>query len=245
MRKWVAVVCVAVLVSGPGVGMAQMVVNDPANLAQNAMSVSQEAQQIVNQIEQIQTQFQQLQQLEQDLEQLSPDQIQTVREAWRRLEDLYDQAEQISMRWENIVEEYQELYDDPDVTDAKEVRNRREDWGEQTDRAMESAFQQQGVVDDFDGRNRDIESMAEASQDAEGTLAAIQAGNEMTRVILEQQMEMMELLSADSRAMTSKAREEQARRETKERRIQWQYSEGWDEQGQADRDVSNELPDFK
>lgn len=242
-------VVVAVVVVAVSVGVvervgAQWVVNDPANTAQNAMSVAQEAQQVMGQIQEIQHQFQQLQQMKRDLEQLSPAQLEDLADTFRRLQQLYDEAEQISMRWEQIASEYEAMYGDPDVVDAEEFRQQQDEWSRQTDAAIGSAMQQHGVVEGYDERSSRIESMAEASQSAEGTLAAIQAGNEMAKVLLNQQMEMTELMVAHSRAMLSYVREEQARRDAQEERSRRQFMEGYGGDAPA-RDVPDTLPEFQ
>lgn len=244
MKRWLMAVLASVVVCAPGSAAAQWVVQDPANLAQNILSVSQEAQQVAGQIQEIQHQFDQLQHMKQDLEQLAPEEIQDLQDAFRRLGELYEAAEQISMAWSDIVSEYEALYGLPDVTDPADIRAKREAWGAQTDQAMEAAFQAHGVVEDFGSRSATIEAMAEASREGEGTLEAIQAGNELSRLMAEQQLETMELLAADSRALASHAREEQARREAAELRTQYQFGSGWEEVQGPEREVPQDLPRF-
>lgn len=244
MRRWFAAVAISLVVWTPTMTSAQWVVQDPANLAQNIVSVSQQATQVAGQIQEIQHQFEQLEHMKQDLRQLQPEEIQDLRDAFRRLGELYEAAEQISMAWSSIVSEYEELYGLPDVTDPEDIREKREEWGAQTDRAMESAFQAHGVVEDFDSRSATIEAMAQASRDGEGTLEAIQAGNELSRLMAKQQLELMELLAADSRAMASHAREEQARREAAEHRTQFQYGTGWEDVQGPERQVPQKLRRF-
>lgn len=194
---------------------AQFVVSDPTNLVQNIVSATAEVQQVAGQVQELTYQFQQLQALKKNLEKLSAGDLQQLRETFRRLDELYRRAEQISMKWGDIAEEYENVYwgFDPENHGLVDYQEFRERWSQQTDSAMRAAMVSHGVVENYQQRERDLERLLSASNSAGGTLAAVQAGNQMSAQLWRQLMELSEVIASDSRARLSYLREEQARRE--------------------------------
>lgn len=220
----------------------QMVVSDPTNLVQNTMAAVSQAQQVAGQIQEIHSQIQQVQSWQRNLEQLSPDQFATMVNTFRRLDELYAEAHAISMEWEQIQDQYEELYGTV-PSSREDYESYREEWSEQTHDSIRSAMQSHGVIEAFEERRTNLEGYADAAESAEGVLSALQAGAKMSELLAEQQMEMTEVIVADSRAMMSFMREEKALREADQARVRERMLRGWGEF--EARDTPSELPEFE
>ena len=199
---------------------AQMVVSDPTNFAQNAMTAAGQIEQVRQQIQEIQNQIQQIALMKQNLERLTSGDWAMIQESFRRLESLYEQANQISMTWGSVASEYDQVYQsyDPNQHGPGDYEAFRERWQAQTNQAIRSAMVSHGVVGEFERRAASLDRLLGASDSAQGTLAALQAGNQMAAILSRQMMELSEVIAADSRARLSYLREEQARREAGEAR---------------------------
>ena len=243
ISRWVVAATVAGCVMWANSATAQMVVNDPANLVQNTMSQVAEARAVIEQIKTVQNQIEQIEQMKRDLEQLSPEQLADLEESFRRLEDLYRQGEQISMEWGQIGSQFDSTYEDydPEQHDGQEYQERVARWQKQTDASIRTAMMSHGVVTQYDQRGDDLEALVRASDSATGTLAAIQAGNRISALMMRQMMELTEIIAADSRARLSHMKERQMRdRQDNERRRHY-MSDGWGEDTPRPQG-SSELP---
>lgn len=206
MRRLVQV-CVAVgLVCGSvGAAAAQMVVQDPSNLVQNTMSTVKEGKSLMKQIKELKKTIEILKQMKKDLEQLNPGNLKDLDRTFRELQNLYNQGKQLSMKWGRIGRQFNDMYEkyDASTEDKQSYREKRKKWEEQTDRAVRSAMKSHVVISQHSDRKEAIEDLVDASDGAEGTLAAIQAGNRICALLAKQLQELNELIVADSRARMS------------------------------------------
>lgn len=243
-----ATITVLSLAIGQRDAHAQFVVSDPTNLIQNTTSAFAEVQAVVNQVMEIQNQIKQLEWLAKDLKRLSASDWATLQSSYYRLESAYRQGKYISMRWGQIADEYDDHFEayDPAVHDGQTYQQKRRKWNDQTDDAIRGAMVSHGVVDAYEARAEDLGSVVQASNSAEGTLAAIQAGNQISAMILKQLMELTELIVADSRARLSHIKEqslvEDAQQKQKSHSIMRGYGESQTASGQT---RGGKLPEIK
>src|SRR5690606_19799156 len=123
-------------------------------------------------------------------------------QAFRRLDNLYNQAEQISLSWDTAAEEYDEVYSDydPKKHTADDYKRKNAEWREQTRNSSRSAMKAHSVISDYGEREAKVARVDSASDGATGSLAAIQAGNKMASLLARQLMELHDLIVADSRS---------------------------------------------
>ena len=200
-----AVVCVSTPVH------AQFAVFDAAGLAEAAADAMKQAELIANTVKQLEYTLNQIEMMQRNLKKLSVDDWRSLQSTYYQLQGAYYQAKYIGMRWERIADQYDRLYEkyDPKVHDGKTYQAKRKAWAAQTDDSIKNAMQIHGVVENYDERDVSLSKMLEASQDAPGILAAVQAGNEISAVIARQLMELTKIIVADSRARLSHLKEQQ------------------------------------
>jgi P-type conjugative transfer protein TrbJ len=252
LRTYIVSGCLTVLfvVAGAwdadGEAAAQMVVSDPTNLVQNTASQMAEAEQVVQQAQEIQNQLQQLEQMRKDLEKLDASSLEDLNRSFRKLEELYERGRQISMKYQQIEDQFEAFYEefDPEEDDVDSYRDKRDKWEKQTDEAVFTAMRTHGVVDRYEWRRKDLSEDLSRSGDADGTLAAIQAGNRIAGVLARQMMELTQIIVADSRARLSYIKEQKMQEEQERRRRQKQMLEGWGERSDSPT-FDDELPEIR
>lgn len=239
-----AVVAVVMGVATPA--HAQFAVFDAAGLAEAAADALKQAQLIINTADQIEYTLAQIELMQKNLNKLSVSDWRSLQSTYYQLQGAYYQAKYIGMRWERIADQYDRLYEkyDPKIHDGKTYQAKRKAWAAQTDDSIKNAMQTHGVVENYDERDVSLSKMLEASQDAPGILAAVQAGNEISAVIARQLMELTKIIVADSRARLSYLKEQQmvedASRTQKTHTLMRGYGEG-----EPAAPVSSDIPRFK
>ena len=225
---------------------AQLAVTDPTNLVQNTTSAIADADAVINQISQIKNQIDQIKMMKRNLEKLSPESLSDLREAYAELEQLYDQAKHIGMKWGQIDDQFDALYEDYDPKEdgSEGYRAKRKAWEEQTEESIRAAMIAHGVMDDFGGREADLDALVKASDSAEGSLAALQAGNRITAVLTKQMMELTKIVVADSRAKLSHIKEQQASAKASRKHKQYNMMKGYGEREEGET-PENKLPEIR
>lgn len=247
-RKMMALGMLATVWLMSSTAAAQMVVSDPTNLVQNTLSVASEAEGVLKQIKQIKNQIDQIKMMKRNLEQLSPQTLGELQASFRELSDLYRQAKHIGMKWDQIDQQFDSLYEDydPEEEGREGYQRKRKRWEEQTEDAIRAAMIAHGVMEDFGGKEADLDALVEASDSAEGALAAIQAGNRISAVMARQMMELTKIVISDSRAKLSYMKEKQAAEKASRERNQYDMLKGYGEREDSDVDEpENEFPEIK
>ena len=225
---------------------AQWVVSDPTNLIQNTSTALSEVDGVVNQIQQLAHELKQIEMMKKNLEKLSPDELGQLQADFRQLASLYDQARHIGMQWGQIGQQFDSLYEDydPEADGLQGYERKRKKWEEQTEDSIRAAMIAHGVIDDYGGREADIDDLVDASDDADGALAAIQAGNRISAELVKQMMELTKIIVADSRAklsfMKQKQMNDKASRARRHDQVMRDYneSEGYEQ-------PPNQFPEIK
>ncbi|MDX2275438.1 MAG: hypothetical protein NW206_08305 [Hyphomonadaceae bacterium] len=194
--------------------LAQEVVYDPTNYAQNLLSASRALEQIRNQIRQID---QATAMLRQNPLQLSPELSQSISEA----RELFDSARGIAFQIEGLGEDIRTLYPDTwEEFDLEGVLAQSERWEAESRSSLERAMQAEArAAQSIEARRAHIDRALQSSTGAEGQTGAIQAGNQLLGIQASQLAEIHALLIAQGRALETE-RMERLTRERRSREIQ-------------------------
>lgn len=206
MKRLLASVCLATLPLGliAPPASAQWITYDPANHIQSILGVIQAVEQVTNQIEQISNEIKMLENMAKDLEKM-PDSIAgEINDRLFELSILIDEAEGFGYQVEEIERDY-EIYYPKDygarTPQHRELAAERQVAWEQSRVAYRDTLKAQAaVVRSVEADIPQIARLLESSQNAEGNLAALQAGNQLQALAIKQDMQLQELMAAQYRA---------------------------------------------
>lgn len=181
---------------------AQMVVHDPSNLVQNALSAARSLEQISNQVAQITNQIRQLENDARNLtrlgDTLAPELMTRLRDMERLIRESGGLALSVSETRERLQTLYTGDYRNTDVAARAQLA------GAQLDAArtalQRSLLVQAKAAEQLIEDQPALERLTAASTNATGALAAQQAANELLAFQVEQSMRLQQLLVAASRA---------------------------------------------
>ncbi len=200
-------------------GLAQAVVYDPSNYAQNALQAVRALEQINNQITALQNQARMLLNQTRNLTSLPHSSLQTIQQSLARTQLLLNQTQRLAFDVDQIDRTFQRLY--PNAYSAPTSSQQfagaaKERW--QTSRAafQDSLRVQAGIVQSLSATRSETGALVSASQAAVGALQAAQAGNQLTALQVKQLADLTAVIAAQARADSlasarSAANEEQAR----------------------------------
>lgn len=218
MRKHLrATVAALTLFAGsmhPAPAQAQMVVIDPAVLAQNVIEVARSLEQIHNQIRQIEQQAAMLAQNPLDL---SPELSASIETAGT----LFENAEALAFESDRLSSQIRELYPETfEAFDLDAIGDQTDRWlasdREAIERAMALQARATSVIDDTQAR---VGRALRSSSDAEGQTGAVQASNQLLAINASQLAELHALIAAQGRALEAE-RLERVSREARGREVQ-------------------------
>lgn len=241
-----AAVFVCMECSAPKPAQAQLVVTDLPNLAQNAMSAASEAAAVLNQLQQLEYQLEQIEQAYKQLKQLDGRQFADLQTSFYTMQSLYYQGRGISLRWGQTASQWEAMYTRWRPSDGKSYAERHEAWDNQTRGAIQSAAAANSVVSATPAREAEIAKLARASQDAEGTLEAIQAASQICAVLSKQLQELINLIALDSQARLSHMSEEQAKGDAGRAAVKDKLRDyPTEEESRRKRNPQTKMPAFK
>lgn len=190
----------------PPLAIAQIVVHDPSNHAENLLAAARMLEQIEHQIAALE---QQAKMLASSRLQLSPELTRTIDEA----EALFRRGEGLSHDIARIGGEIEALY--PETWDDYQlagVLSQSDRWAEESRRSLSRAMaaEAQAAARLSETRTR-VESALAASQGAEGQTSAVQAGNQLLGLTASQLAGIEALMIAEGRALQAERMERLAR----------------------------------
>lgn len=193
-----SVVCVGIATPA----IAQLVVKDPTNYAQNVLQASRALQQVNNQITQIQQQAESLINESRNLASLPFSSLQQLQQQVQRTQQLMGEAKRIAYDVQNVQQAFDGRYRGGALTGshAQMVANANARW-EDSVAAFEDALRvQAGVVGNIDGARGVMDRLVSSSQSATGALQAAQAGNQLLALQAQQLADLTALVAAQGRA---------------------------------------------
>lgn len=208
MRRRIVPLFVASLVCAMAVQPADAlfgvgdVVIDPTNLVQNTYTAARELQQINNQIQQLQNEARILVNQAEDLKNLDYESEEHIRRVLERIETLMRRADEITYEVEQSERAYAERFPDSyeALTRDEIVMTALNQWEISRSAFSDAILVQSGIVTGIVESRDTLTDLVGASQSATGNLAAVQAGNQLTALSVEQQMQMQQLMAAQYRA---------------------------------------------
>lgn len=192
-----------------------LTVFDPSNYTQNVLSASRALEQINNQIKSLQNQAQMLINQTKNLTQLNYNSLLKLQDNIAQTQMLLKDAQNISYNVKNIDEQFRTTYGEADMSasDKKMVEDARHRWRNTVGGIQDSMRVQAQVVDNIDSNKTETRKLVEKSQSAEGSLQALQAGNQLLSVLGAQISDLIAISASSGRAADLDAAERKAAHE--------------------------------
>ncbi|MCL8382935.1 MULTISPECIES: P-type conjugative transfer protein TrbJ [Xanthobacter] len=182
--------------------VAQYVVFDPNNYAQNLLTAARALQQIQNQITSLQNQAQMLINQARNLANLPFSSLQQIQQSIQRTQQLLNQAQRIAYDVQSVDRAFQTTYGNASLTasDQQLVAQARERWQTSVAGLQDAMRVQATVVSNIDTQRSSLDALVGQSQGATGALQATQAGNQLLALQAQQLTDLTALLAANGRA---------------------------------------------
>jgi P-type conjugative transfer protein TrbJ len=186
---------------------AQMVVFDPNNYAQNALTAARELQQVNNQIVSLQNQAQSLINQARNLESLPYSSLQQIQQSIRRTQQLLNQAQRIAYDVQQIDHAFTTTYAPATSSQSSQtlITNAQSRWQTSVAALQDALRVQGGVVGNLDTNRSQTSALITSSQSAAGALQATQAGNQLLSLQTQQLADLTAVVAAQGRAQSLEA----------------------------------------
>src|SRR4051812_13131385 len=207
-RRLVMSAAVAAIVgaSSPS-SLAQMVVFDPNNYAQNVLTAARELQQVNNQIVSLQNQAQMLINQAKNLASLPYSTLAQLQQSIQRTQDLLKQAQRLAYDVQQIDRAFATTYApaSSSLTGEAMISNAQVRWQTSVAALQDALRVQAGVVGNLDAVKTQSSRLVSASQGASGALQATQAGNQILALQSQQLSDLLATVAAQGRAQSLEA----------------------------------------
>ena len=172
-----APIALSPILSTPAV--AQWIVYDPTNYAQNVLTAARTLQQVNQQITQLQNEATMLINQARNLASLPYSSLQQLQQSVQRTQQLLQQAQGIAYDVQRIDQAFTSTYGNASMSasDQALVAQARERWQNTVGGLQDAMRVQAGVVGNIDTNRAEMSSLVGQSQGATGALQATQAGN--------------------------------------------------------------------
>jgi len=183
-------------------GLAQSIVFDPDNYAQNVVIAARELQQINNQITLLQNQAQMLINQARNLATLPYSSLQQLQSSIQRTQQLLARAQNIAFNVQQIDHAFQTTYGGASASQPGQtlVANAQVRWQNSVAALQDSLRVQAGVVGNLDTNRTQMSALVTSSQAATGGLQATQAGNQLLALEVQQLADLTADVVAGGRA---------------------------------------------
>lgn len=194
-----------------------------AQEATAANQLSTEANTLQNEIQQVQYAAQNLQQLPQNMSQ-------NVFNDLSNLTQLVANANALSYASQNVDGQFQSMY--PQYSPNNNYQQLYQQWNEQTSNSIETALQNQGLQsNDFATEQSSLQQLNGLSQSSTGALQALQAGNQISVMEVDQLQKLRQMQMADFDAQMSYMQEQESRQQASDQAIQQETNNWFGTQG--------------
>ena len=182
--------------------VAQYVVYDPSNYAQNLLQAARALQQIQNQITSLQNQAQMLLNQARNLASLPYSALHQLQQSVQRTQQLLNQAQRIAYDVQTVDRAFQTTYGNAALTasDQQLVAQAKDRWQNTVAGLQDAMRVQASVVGNIDTNRTQMSALVGQSQGATGALQATQAGNQLLALQAQQLTDLTALLAANGRA---------------------------------------------
>ena len=193
-------------------GLAQSIVFDPDNYAQNVVIAARELQQINNQITSLQNQAQMLINQARNLATLPYSSLQQLQSSIQRTQQLLARAQNIAFNVQQIDHAFQTTYGGVSANQPSQalVAGAQARWQNSEAALQDSLRVRAGVVGNLDTNRTQMSALVTSSQSATGGLQAAQAGNQLLAVEVQQLADLAAAVVAEGRAQSLLAAQQTA-----------------------------------
>jgi P-type conjugative transfer protein TrbJ len=184
--------------------LAQAVVFDPNNYAQNVLTAARALQQINNQITSLQNQAQSLINQARNLASLPYSSLQQIQRSIQRTQQLLNQAQRIAYDVQQIDHAFSTTYAPATSSWSSQalITNAQNRWQTSIAALQDALRVQAGVVGNIDTNRTQTSALVTASQSATGALQATQAGNQLLSLQAQQLADLTAVVAAQGRAQS-------------------------------------------
>ena len=196
-----------VAAQAPGQAVAQLVVFDPNNYAQNLLTAARALQQINNQITSLQNEAQMLVNQAKNLASLPYSSLQQLEQSIQRTQQLLSQAQRIAYDVQQIDRAFSTTYApaSANMPDQTLTANAQTRWQNAVAGLQDAMRVQATVVGNLETNRTQMSALVTASQGAAGALQASQAGNQLLALQAQQIADLTAAVAAQGRAQTLEA----------------------------------------
>src|SRR6266702_790439 len=187
--------------------LAQVVVFDPNNYAQNVLTAARALQQINNQITSLQNQAQMLINQAKNLANLPYSSLQQLQSSIQRTQQLLAQAQRIAYDVQQIDRAFSTNYAPATGSQSSQamITNAQSRWQTSVAALQDALRVQAGVVGNLDTNRIQTSALVTSSQGASGALQATQAGNQILALQAQQLGDLTATVAAQGRAQSLEA----------------------------------------
>ena len=188
----------------PRPAVAQLVVFDPNNYAQNVLTAARSLQQINNQITSLQNQALMLINQAKNLASLPYSSLQQLEQSLQRTQQLLTQAQRIAYDIQQIDRAFSTTYApaSSSVSDQVLVANAQSRWQNSVAGFQDTMRVQATVIGNLDSNRTQMSALVSASQGATGALQSSQAGNQLLALQTQQLADLTATVAAQGRAQS-------------------------------------------
>lgn len=188
----------------PRAAVAQSIVFDPSNYAQNVLTAARALQQINNQITSLQNQALMLINQAKNLASLPYSSLQQLEQSFQRTQQLLTQAQRIAYDIQQIDRAFSTTYAPASsgVSDQALIANAQSRWQNSVAGFQDTMRVQATVVRNLDSNRVQMSALVNASQGATGALQASQAGNQLLGLQAQQLADLTATVAAQGRAQS-------------------------------------------
>lgn len=186
---------------------------------------------LVQQFQMVQQQIQMLQNQAKNLQSISSQQWPNVSGQLTQLGSLMGQAQGLNMQAQDVAAQVQQQYGDTSAV-MPNYEQSLQQWTTDTNSQVSSVLQQYGLqASNFQSEQDALQSVQNASQSASGRLQALQAGNQIAGMGINQVQLLRQTVMAGNQAMlqiaANRANADQQDRNVKDKFINSQPHYGW------------------
>ncbi len=187
--------------------LAQVIVFDPNNYAQNVLRAARALQQINNQITSLQNQAQMLINQAKNLANLPYSSLRQLQSSILRTQQLLNQAQRIAYDVQQIDHAFSTAYApvSSGVSNQTLISNAQSRWQTSVAALQDALRVQAGVVGNLDTNRIQTSALVTSSQAATGSLQATQAGNQLAALQAQQLADLTATVAAQGRAQSLEA----------------------------------------
>ncbi|OIR00491.1 hypothetical protein GALL_173640 [mine drainage metagenome] len=183
--------------------VAQWVVFDPSNYAQNVMTTARALEQINNQIRSLQNETTMLQNMARNLESLNYSALPQITGTLTQISGLMNQASGLSFNLTQLEGQWQQQYPssyDATLSSSTVASAARQRWQNAMAAFQQTMRAQSQIVANVQSDQQTLSDLVTQSQGAAGALQAQQATNQLVALSTKQQMQIQNLMAAQYRA---------------------------------------------